>query len=73
MEKFYNCVQGTLIGIATSIAAYFDSTFSFVCALILAFLFNILAGFKADEVKINIKRIFPPFIVTGKQIGRAHF
>ena len=55
MEKFYTAVQGTLIGTATAIAAYFDSTFSFVCALILAFLFNILAGFKADEVKINIK------------------
>ena len=62
MEKLYTAVQGTLIGVATSVAAYFDSTFSFVCALILAFLFNILAGFKADEVKINIKRIFPPDI-----------
>ena len=60
MDKFYTAVQGALIGAATAIAAYFDSTFSFVCALILAFLFNILAGFKADEVKINIKRIFPP-------------
>ena len=60
MEKFYTAVQGTLIGAATAIAAYFDSTFSFVCALILAFLFNILAGFKADEVRVHIKRIFPP-------------
>ena len=60
MEKFYTAVQGTLIGTATAIAAYFDSTFSFLCALILSFLFNILAGFKADEVKIHIKRIFPP-------------
>ena len=62
MEKFYTAVQGTLIGIATAIAAYFDSTFSFVCALILAFLFNILAGFKADEVKLTLHRIFPPIV-----------
>ena len=62
MEKFYTAVQGTLIGTATAIAAYFDSTFSFVCALILAFLFNILAGFKADEVKLTLHRIFPPIV-----------
>ena len=35
MEKFYTAVQGALIGTATAIAAYFDSTFSFVCALVL--------------------------------------
>ena len=69
MEKIYTAVQGTLIGITTAIAAYFDSTFSFVCALILAFLFNILAGFKADEVKVKIKRIFPPVLAFEKFSG----
>ena len=54
MDKFYTAVQGTLIGIATSIAAYFDSTFSFVCALILVFIFHILARFKADEAILYI-------------------
>ena len=69
MDKFYTAVQGTLIGIATAIAAYFDSTFSFVCALILAFLFNILAGFRADEVKIKLHRIFPPIVAFEKFNG----
>lgn len=53
-------LQAIGIVIFSAIAAYFDSTLSFLCALVLAFAFNILAGFRADEVKIVIRRIFPP-------------
>ena len=52
--------QPMAVTIFASIAAYFDSTLSFLCALLLAFAFNIIAGFRADEVKIVIRRIFPP-------------
>lgn len=53
-------IQTIAIVIFTSIAAYFDSTLSFLLALVLAFAFNILAGFRADEVKVVLRRIFPP-------------
>lgn len=52
--------QAMAVTIFAAIAAYFDSTLSFLCALLLAFAFNIIAGFRADEVKVVIKRIFPP-------------
>lgn len=37
----------------TAIAAYFDSTLTFLLALVIGFAFNILAGMKADDVKIT--------------------
>lgn len=53
-------IQTFSIVVFTSIAAYFDSTLSFLFALLLAFTFNIIAGFRADEVRVVIRRIFPP-------------
>jgi len=44
----------TLVGVAS---AYFDSTITFMIALGIAFLFNILAGFRADEVKFTMWRL----------------
>ena len=60
-------VQAFLISAFSALAAYMNSTFTFLCALLLAFLFNILAGFRADEVKLEIKRIFPPIIFKNFQ------
>ena len=63
MEKFYNYVQGAMFFIFTSCAAFLDSTFGYLIALLLGFSFNILAGFRADEVKLTLHRIFPPIVV----------
>lgn len=46
-----------LIALASMICAYFESTYSFMLALFLGFVFNILAGFKADEVKFKMWRL----------------
>lgn len=50
-------LQAPLIGFASIVAAYFDSTITFVFALLLAFFFNILAGMRADEVKFTMWRV----------------
>ena len=50
-------VQAPLMGIFSVIAAYFDSTLTFMIALFAAFLFNILAGLRADEVKFTMWRL----------------
>lgn len=39
------------------LCAYFESTQSFMIALFLGFTFNILAGFKADDVKFKMWRL----------------
>ena len=62
MERFYNVAQGVMVFIFTSCAAFFDSTFGYLIALLLGFSFNILAGFRADEVKLTLHRIFPPIV-----------
>ena len=50
-------IQAVGISFFTLLAAYFDSTITFVFALLGAFAFNILAGMKADEVKIKLSRV----------------
>lgn len=62
MDRFYNVTQGVMVFIFTSCAAFMDSTFSYLIALLLGFSFNILAGFRADEVKLTLHRIFPPIV-----------
>ena len=62
-----NIIQSALIGAFSAIVGYFDSTVSYLVALLLAFLFNILAGFRADEVRIKITRIFPPKVLQNFQ------
>jgi phosphatidylserine synthase len=44
--------QAHLMGLVSIIAAYFDSTITFIYALMIAFVFHILAGMRADEVKL---------------------
>ena len=60
-------LQGACIAIFTAIAAYFDSTIAYLTALLSAFALNILAGFRADEVRITIQRIFPPIFFKNFQ------
>lgn len=66
MIKF-DYLQAFSIAAVTAITAYFESTLTYVAALLIAFLFNILAGFKADEVHIKIQRIFPPIFLKNFQ------
>ncbi|MBF0577747.1 hypothetical protein [Dysgonomonas sp. GY617] len=54
---FLKDIQAPLIGVSTLFAAYFDSTYTFMIALFLAFSFNILAGLMADEVKFQMWRL----------------
>lgn len=42
-----------------AIVAYFDTTETFLFALLLGFLFNVLAGLRADEVRPVIMTRFP--------------
>lgn len=56
-------INSILVAIFTAIMAFFDSTVSYLIALFLGFAFNILAGFRADEVKIKITRLIPPKIL----------
>ena len=75
MEKFFNLdnlyslLQGMMIGIFTNCVVFLDSTFSYLIALLLGFTFNILAGFRADEVKIKLHRLFPPIVAFEKFNG----
>lgn len=48
-----NNLQAPLIGIFSMVAAYFDSTITFIYALMSAFVFNILAGMRADNVSLK--------------------
>ena len=59
-SQFCNAV---LVAIFTAILSFFDSTSSYLLALIFGFAFNIIAGFRADEVKIILNRIFPPIFM----------
>lgn len=59
LEKlpFLKDLQAPMMGLVSIIAAYFDSTFTFMIALFGAFIANILAGFKADDVKFTMWRL----------------
>jgi hypothetical protein len=63
----FDYIQALSIAAVTAISAYFDSTITFLAALLIAFIFNILAGFRADEVKLTIQRIFPPIFLKNFQ------
>jgi len=51
-------------GIFVVVMGFINPTGSYLMALVLAFGFNILAGLRADEVKIKLQRIIPPVFVT---------
>ena len=69
LDNLYSLLRGMMIGIFTSCVVFLDSTFSYLIALLLGFTFNILAGFRADEVKIKLHRIFPPIVAFEKFNG----
>lgn len=52
-----NLIQYASVGFAGMLLAYFENTTGFLVALILGFTFNILAGFRADDVKIKMWRL----------------
>ena len=54
---FLKDLQAPLMGLFGIVAAYFNSTLTFMAALFAAFLFNILAGMRADEVKFTMWRM----------------
>ena len=60
MNTKIDFLQAFLITATSAIAAYLDSTITYLAALILAFAFNILAGFRADEVHIVLQRFTRP-------------
>lgn len=55
--SFLKDIQAPLMGLVSIVAAYFDSTFTFMIALFAAFIFNILAGLRADDVTFKMWRI----------------
>ena len=46
------------------LVAFINPTGTYLMALVIAFGFNILAGLRADEVKIKVQRIIPPVFLT---------
>lgn len=50
-------LQALFVTIVGILSAFFESTTTFVYALVIAFSFNILAGFRADEVKFKMWRL----------------
>lgn len=67
MERRFEFCQAILITVITAISAYLDSTLMYLCALLIAFAFNIVAGFRADEVQVKIQRFFPPIFFKNFQ------
>lgn len=63
MEKTIQQFCILAFGILT---AYFESTLLYIIAYYVAFSFNIIAGFRADEVKLKMLRIWPPGIILDK-------
>ena len=59
-SQFFN---GVLVAVFTAIISFFDSTSSYLIALVFGFAFNIIAGFRADEVKIILRRLLPPIFI----------
>lgn len=66
MERLKNldaiCIwlRGIIGAIFVFLAGYLDTTKTFLYALVIVFFFNIVAGFRADEVRVEMKRLFPP-------------
>lgn len=67
MQTKIDYLQALAITAFSAVAAYFDSTITFLVALVVSFAFNILAGFRADEVHIVLQRIYPPIILKNFQ------
>jgi len=60
--KFYienNIEQGIWVLISTAILTHFAPVMTFIYALFVAFAANVLAGMRADDVKLKISRTWP--------------
>lgn len=57
-DWFVNNVQGIAVGVFGLVAGYFDTTITFLYALLLGFAFNVIAGMRADEVRFTMSRLF---------------
>lgn len=79
MQRLYAIkdLQAPLIGFLSVVAAYFDSTLTFLGALLIAFLLNVIAGMRADEVRIKMWRIVNfsgnKFVDSLKELGLIVF
>lgn len=62
-EKVEQFFRGAMISLTAGAIAFIDHTMPYIFALLIGFTFNILAGFRADEVKIEIRRIIPPILL----------
>ena len=51
MDKI-SMIQTSMVSLFGMVAAYFDSTITFIYALMVAFAFHIIAGMRADEVNL---------------------
>ncbi|MGB4440273.1 MAG: hypothetical protein WBJ13_13860 [Sedimentibacter sp.] len=56
-------INALFVAIFTATATFFDSTLTFLFALLAGFFVNIIAGFRADEVRVKLHRIFPPMVI----------
>lgn len=63
-ECDWDLISKFFSGIFLVVAGFINPTETYLMALVLAFGFNILAGLRADEVKIKLQRIIPPVLVT---------
>lgn len=59
-ETTYVWIRGIIGSFFVFLAGYLDTTKTFLYAFVIVFFFNIVAGFRADEVKVEMKRLFPP-------------
>lgn len=57
-------VKEIIVFVFASLVAYFDTTLTFVYALLLGFAFNILAGLRADKVRVVMVRFHFPSLVN---------
>lgn len=60
LSRHWDILQGAMAAVVTAIVAYFDGSSSFLLALVIAFGLNIVAGMRADNVRLKIERIYPP-------------
>lgn len=60
MDRF----KELMVFVVSALVAYFDTTLTFVYALLLGFAFNILAGLRADKVRIVMVRFHLPSLVN---------
>lgn len=61
-EGIIEGLRAFAITIIVAVTSYFESTYTFVIALFISFAMNILAGFRADEVRMKLKRLLPPIV-----------